>query len=227
MPGDVYIPEEREEITADCIVGMGDIYVNEANLTGESFPIGKFKISKSEDVKNSSVWVYEGSKVLETKKGSTFAVAINTGFTTHRGRIIRKILNRTVKDPDILRTTMVFVLEVVIVSVITFFATLYLLLERDIEKLFIVFKFIDFLASSAPPPLPILFNLAYSFSLLRLGYRDIVGTEPQKTVDGAQIKTFCFDKTGTLTRNEVSINKIFKIKNENKIVFHNIVTELG
>jgi magnesium-transporting ATPase (P-type) len=48
--------------------------------------------------------------VLETKKGHTFAIVINTGFATHRGRIIRKILNRTVKDPDILRTTMVFVL---------------------------------------------------------------------------------------------------------------------
>jgi magnesium-transporting ATPase (P-type) len=34
VPGDVYIPGEREEVPADCLVGMGDIYVNEANLTG-------------------------------------------------------------------------------------------------------------------------------------------------------------------------------------------------
>lgn len=46
----------------------------------------------------------------ETKKGNTFAVVINTGFATHRGQIIRKILNRSVKDPDILRTTLIFVL---------------------------------------------------------------------------------------------------------------------
>lgn len=73
------------------------------------------------------MWIYEGSKVLETKVGNTFTVVINTGFGTHRGRIIRKILNRTVKDPDILRTTLIFVLEVVIVGFITFFATLFLL----------------------------------------------------------------------------------------------------
>lgn len=47
---------------------------------------------------------------METKVGNTFAIVINTGFTTHRGRIIRKIMNRTVKDPDILRTTLIFVL---------------------------------------------------------------------------------------------------------------------
>lgn len=100
-----------------------------------------------------------------------------------------------------LRSTGIFVLEVVIVSMIAFFATLYLQLVRDIEKLFVFFKFIDFLASSAPPPLPIFFNLAYSLSLFRLGFKGITGTEPQKTVEGSQIFTFCFDKTGTLTRN--------------------------
>lgn len=175
------------------------------------------------DIDNSSIWLYEGSKVLETKIGNTFAIVINTGFTTHRGRIIRKIMNRTVKDPDILRTTLIFVLEVVIVSLITFFVTLYLQLDREIEKLFVFFKFIDFLASSAPPPLPIFFNLAYSFSLFRLGICGIIGTEPQKTVDGAQVKTFCFDKTGTLTQNNVNIVKIFKISTGERINFHNIV----
>lgn len=108
------------------------------------------------------------------------------------------------------------VLEVVIVSIIVFFATLFLLLREDISALFVFFKFVDFLASSAPPPLPIFFNLAYSLSLFRLSASNIVGTEPGKTVDGAQVKTFCFDKTGTLTRPEVKVRRILKI-NQNKL----------
>ena len=47
VPGDIYIPEEQTEICADCIVVIGDIYVNGANLTGESFPIRKFQIRSS------------------------------------------------------------------------------------------------------------------------------------------------------------------------------------
>jgi magnesium-transporting ATPase (P-type) len=85
-------------------------------------------------------------------------------------------MNRTIKDPDIIRTTLIFVMEVVVVSVITFFATLFLMLRLQVDPIFIFFKFIDFLSSSAPPPLPIFFNFAYSLSLFRLGYKDIIGT---------------------------------------------------
>lgn len=123
---------------------------------------------------------------------------------------------------------MIFVIEVTIMSMITFFATLYLQLTRDIDKLFVFFKFIDFLVSSAPPPLPIFFNLAYSFSLYRLSSKGISGTEPQKTVEGSRIKIFCFDKTGTLTRPEVRITKVLKISNnQSKIQFNNIIPTFG
>ena len=44
VPGDIYIPEY--EIPADSLIVKGDLYVNEANLTGESHPIGKFSISQ-------------------------------------------------------------------------------------------------------------------------------------------------------------------------------------
>lgn len=101
------------------------------------------------------------------------------------------------------------------------------MLDKDIERIFIFFKFIDFMASASPPALPILFNLSYSLSLFRLGYRGIRGTNPQKTVDGAQIKTFCFDKTGTLTRNEVSIVEVFKIKASHTLNFKNVIADLG
>lgn len=66
-----------------------------------------------------------------------------------------------------------------------------------------MFKIFDFLGSAAPPPLPIFFNVAYSFALTRLSMKDISGTEPQQTVNGAYTKILCFDKTGTLTETEV------------------------
>jgi magnesium-transporting ATPase (P-type) len=34
VPGDIYIPEEPADVPADCVVAFGDVYVNEANLTG-------------------------------------------------------------------------------------------------------------------------------------------------------------------------------------------------
>ena len=154
-------------------------------------------------MKDNNFWLFEGSKVLETRLNQTFALVVQTGFTTTRGRIIRRILYREIHEPDFIMSNLFFVFEVVIVSLIVFFATLFILLREDIDPVFKFFKFVDFLASSAPPPLPIFFNLAYSISLIRLKAKDISGSEPQKTVDGAQVKTFFFDKTGTLTKSEV------------------------
>lgn len=46
VPGDVFEPQT--EIPCDALVLTGDIYVNEANLTGESYPIGKFPVTTLE-----------------------------------------------------------------------------------------------------------------------------------------------------------------------------------
>ena len=36
---------DQVEIPADSLIVKGDVYVNEANLTGESHPIGKYRIN--------------------------------------------------------------------------------------------------------------------------------------------------------------------------------------
>jgi cation-transporting ATPase 13A2 len=91
VPGDVFEP--YGEIPCDAMVLSGDIYVNEANLTGESYPIGKFPVTTIESTDENNTWLFEGSKVLESRSHS-LAVVINIGFQTCRGRIIRKILTR-------------------------------------------------------------------------------------------------------------------------------------
>ena len=46
VPGDVFQP--KNEIPCDALVLSGDVYVNQANLTGESYPIGKFPVTNLE-----------------------------------------------------------------------------------------------------------------------------------------------------------------------------------
>ena len=81
-----------------------------------------------------------------------------------------------------------------------------------------MFQFFNFLTSALPPPLPIFFHVAYSFSLSRLKLKEISGTEPQKTLDGAYLKTMCFDKTGTLTENEVEIKKVLRASDDGSLL---------
>jgi magnesium-transporting ATPase (P-type) len=67
-------------------------------LTGENVPINKSKLVQLEKLNDACHWVFEGAKV-ETMKENTFALAINIGFGSRRGRIIRKILTKTSKTP--------------------------------------------------------------------------------------------------------------------------------
>ena len=146
------------------------------------------------------------------KKGDVLALVINTGYTTRRGRIIRKILTKVQTKSDLFQKALLFLLEAFVVGAIIYFATLSFMLSKDISNIIVGFRFIDFLGWSFPPTFPIYFNLAYSFALVRLNANEITGTEPEKTVEGCNISVMCFDKTGTLTQNEVEVNKVLKIK---------------
>ena len=77
--------------------------------------------------------------------------------------------------------------------------------------------FFDILSGFIPSPLPIYFNLNYSFSLARLRAKNILGTTLEKTVEGALTKVFCFDKTGTITEQAVNIKGICIVDETNKV----------
>jgi cation-transporting ATPase 13A3/4/5 len=67
----------------------------------------------------------------------------------------------------------------------------------------VVFRFFDFITYTVPAVFPIVFNLAYSFCLVRLSKENIIGTQAEKTVESSRMKIICFDKTGTLTMNKM------------------------
>lgn len=98
------------------------------------------------------------------------------------------------------------------VAMIIYFATIAYMKEKNISNLIVGFRFIDFLGWSFPPTFPIYFNVAYSFAIVRLKSSGILCIEPEKTVEGCNLKVMCFDKTGTLTENTVQVNKVLKIK---------------
>lgn len=72
-------------------------------------------------------------------------------------------------------------------------------LSYEIDRIFLLFRVLNFITYSVNASFPIYFNLAYSFCLIRLSKENIIGTQAEKTVESSRMKTVCFDKTGTLT----------------------------
>ena len=67
-----------------------------------------------------------------TTSDNVLAIAVHTGYTSRRGQIIRKILNRYTYDPEFFNTLIYFLVETLIVATILYFATMGLLLSINI-----------------------------------------------------------------------------------------------
>lgn len=79
------------------------------------------------------------------------------------------------------------------------------------EPVIIFLNFLLLITFCFSPSFPIYFNLVYSFCLMRLKWKNILGTEPEKTIEAAHLQTMCFDKTGTLTEDKVEVTKVLKL----------------
>ena len=107
-------------------------------------------------------------------KENTIALAVHTGYTSRRGRIIRKILVKSQKMPEFFKSLLFFLLEVYIVGgVITYFATIPIFLNSQVSLSIWILLFFLFITFCFPPSLPIYFNLAYSCCLARLKMKNI------------------------------------------------------
>lgn len=161
-------------------------------------PIGKFPANTLKQAKEENRWLYEGSKVVE-KRMTSLALVVNVGYASRRGRIVRKILTKTIGFTEVFKKCMIFFLEIFIVSNIIYLGALEFMIDHRISPMILGFRYIDFLGWSFPPLFPIFFNLTYSFAIARLKASGIMCIEPPKTVESTNLKVMCFDKTGTLT----------------------------
>ena len=153
-------------------------------------------------------------------------VVVNTGFTTKKGRIMRRILSRETCEPRIYRTALIFLGINSILGLIAFgvFLGVPAAYEITVDAGYAAINFIDTMSAFIPSVLPIYFNLNYSFSLARLSCKNISGTQAEKTVAGADTRVFCFDKTGTITEAEVSLQRVYSI--EDSLMSQDIKEEL-
>ena len=84
----------------------------------------KEKVEKSEEMNEKKHWIYEGSKILEKKKEKTIAIAIHTGFTSHKGRIIRKILVHQPVEPQFTHKILIFFVVAYLSAALVYLACL-------------------------------------------------------------------------------------------------------
>lgn len=139
-------------------------------------------------------------------------MAIHTGYTSHRGQIIRKIVKHSVKEPEFTHHILKFFVLSYLLAGLIYLVYLAKLMTLRIREDTIVFLFFQIVSLAVPVGYIGVLNFFPGMSLIRLDLSAIYGKEPYKVYESAQIKTICFDKTGTLTKNAVELADIYLCK---------------
>jgi len=199
VPGDIIELSVGDLVPADAgILAACDFHVQEAMLTGESFPAEK-NVSKT----NEPTMVYFGSSVVN---GSATAVVIFTGLKTRFGHIAERL---SAPPPETefergMRSFGVLILKTVFTLVLfVFFANI--LRHHD------VFNSLLFAVALAvgltPEFLPVISAVTLTRGAIQLANSKVIVKHLSAIQIFGSIDILCSDKTGTITSGVMELNQ--------------------
>ncbi len=200
--GDILIVEEGTSITADgTIFHSNDFSVNEAILTGESFPAFK-------DSTQSDKYVFKGTTVAS---GLAIVTVTQIGNQTKLGKIGKSLDSIKEEKTPLEQQINNFVMKMVIAGALIFVLVWALNYFRSYDLLDSLLKSLTLAMSILPEEIPMAFTAFMAIGAFRLMKIGVV-VKQMKTVETLGSATvICTDKTGTLTENKMSLARVFTL----------------
>lgn len=204
VPGDVALLSAGDLVPADCIVlESRDLFVNQATLTGESYPVEKqpHEPPPDADLTQARGVVFMGTSVLS---GSARVVVVATGRHTELAKIAGALAQRRPPDP-LERGTRQFGLLVLRLTLLLSLAVV--LINGSLGHPWLdSFMFALALAVGlAPELLPMIVSVTLARGALRLARKRVVVKRPSAVYGLGAVDTICTDKTGTLTEGRLEL----------------------
>jgi Mg2+-importing ATPase len=213
VPGDVVLVSAGEVIPGDCLVLESEaLYVDEATLTGETYPVRKSVTAVDAETPLSQrkgvLWM--GTHVVS---GSGKALVVNTGKQTEFGKVSERLKLRAPETEFErgVRRFGYFLMEVTLILVITIFAINAYMQHPVLDS----FLFSLALAVGLTPqllPAIITINLAHGAKDMA---RDKVIVKRLASIENfGSMNVLCADKTGTLTEGLVRLHSAVNVDGE-------------
>ena len=230
VSGDLLVFKSGDIIPADCyLIEVNELFVNEASLTGESYPVRKTLDAVDEAAplakRKNSLW--QGSNVVS---GTAKAIVVHTGEETIFGSITQSISNVTETTFEKgIKQFGFFLMKITIVFSVAILS-LNLIFHRP---LFDSILFALALAiGMAPELLPAIMTIAMSAGAKRMLEKKVIVKKLSSIQNLGEINLLCTDKTGTITEGMITIAGMKDISGaENpfikKIAFLNATFETG
>jgi len=207
VPGDIILLTEGDKVPADArLIESSALKVNNAPLTGESYPISRSHEPFDGEFFESLNIVFAGTTVVS---GSGRAVVFSTGMTTEFGRIAH--LTSGVEpglsplQKEIIKATRL--LATIAAAVGIFFFSMGFLIGRSFWENFIFA--IGITVALIPEGMLPTMTLSLAMGSQRMAKRKaLIKTLTSVETLGA-VTVICTDKTGTLTQNKMAVARIW------------------
>ncbi len=212
VPGDIVDLSAGDMIPADVrILSSKDFFLNQASITGESFPVEKMP-TPSPELQNIA---FMGSSVVS---GTALAVVIKTGKSTSFGELFQKVSTMSVStsfDRGVLQFTMLMI-KAMLCLVACIFAIIAL---REGDFLQALLFSLGVAVGLTPEMLPMIVTVTLSKGALTLSKKEVIVKRLNSIQNFGAMDVLCTDKTGTLTVDKILLEKHCDIEgNENEDV---------
>jgi Mg2+-importing ATPase len=213
VPGDVVVLNAGDVVPGDCLLlESKDLFIDEAMLTGETFPVEKVVSILPQDTilskRNNSIWM--GTHVVS---GSARALVALTGKNTEFGKVSEHL---RLKAPETefergIRRFGFFLGEVTLILVVIIFAINVYLHKPVLESL--LFS-LALAVGLTPQLLPAIISINLAHGAKKMAGKKVIVKRLASIENFGSMNVICSDKTGTLTEGTVKVQSAMDINGE-------------
>jgi Mg2+-importing ATPase len=210
VPGDIVILCAGDIVPADCLIEESrDLFVDEATLTGETYPVeksaGVLAAETAMGKRTNALWM--GTHVVS---GSAKALVVNTGKQTEFGKVSERLKLRP-EETEFergIRRFGYFLMQVTLVLVMGIFA-INLYLERPLLDS-LLFS-LALAVGLTPQLLPAIISINLARGAKRMAQAKVIVKRLASIENFGSMNVICSDKTGTLTEGIVRLQSALDV----------------
>ncbi len=219
VPGDIVVLNAGDIVPGDCLIlDSKDLFVDEAMLTGETYPVEKSVSTLPADTalaqRTNTVWM--GTHIVSgTAKVLVTLTAINTEFGKVSERL--KLKPSETEFEHGIRRFGYFLGEVTIILVVIIFA-INVYLHRPVLEAFLFS--LALAVGLTPQLLPAIISINLAHGAKKMAEKKVIVKRLSSIENFGSMNVICSDKTGTLTEGTVQVESAIDINGEaNEKVF--------
>ena len=210
VPGDIVILNAGDIVPGDgLVVESKDLFVDEAMLTGETFPVEKMAAELPAETllgeRTNTLWM--GTHIVS---GTATAIIVHTGTETEFGKVSERLKLRP-PETDFehgIRRFGYFLMEVTLVLVVAIFA-INVYLQRPVLDSFLFS--LALAVGLTPQLLPAIISINLSHGAKRMAEKKVIVKRLSSIENFGCMNIICSDKTGTLTEGTVHLQSALDV----------------